>query len=236
MNRRWLLGMLVCTLSVTSYAEKREVSFNANGVAVKGSFYPGEKPGPGVLVAPECGSDRQRYENVASMLNTAGYSVLTFDLLNAGGKSKTGSANVGGRIDSALAFLKSQSGVNPRAIGVLAADCAVAAAVHVSMDHPEIRTMVLLSGGSDAEGEAYLKNSNRLPVLGVASDEDAEAGAALKRLIAASTCADSQIEMVKQSGHGAAMFAKQPDLEPDIVVWFRSNLSVAGYGLPPAIK
>jgi hypothetical protein len=42
--------------------------------------------------------------------------------------------------------------------------------------------------------------------------------------------------MLNHAGHAASMFAKQPDLEPDIVVWFRSNLSVAGYGLPPAIK
>lgn len=30
------------------------------------------------------------------------------------------------------------------------------------------------------------------------------------------------------------MFAKQLDLEADIVIWFRANLPVAGYGLPPA--
>ena len=32
------------------------------------------------------------------------------------------------------------------------------------------------------------------------------------------------------------MFAKQQDLEADIVIWFRANLPVAGYGLPPAIR
>ena len=32
------------------------------------------------------------------------------------------------------------------------------------------------------------------------------------------------------------MFAKHQDLETDIVIWFRKNLSVGGYGLPPAIK
>jgi hypothetical protein len=42
--------------------------------------------------------------------------------------------------------------------------------------------------------------------------------------------------MLSNAGHAAAMFAKQPDLEADIVVWFRTNLSVGGYGLPPAIR
>ena len=39
--------------------------------------------------------------------------------------------------------------------------------------------------------------------------------------------------MFKGVGHAASMFAKQPDLEADIVIWFRSNLPVAGCGLPP---
>ena len=95
---------------------------------------------------------------------------------------------------------------------------------------------MLLSGGTDAEGEAYIKNAPKVPILGVASGEDRDAAAAIKKLVALSTNSESQLEMLSHAGHAASMFAKQPDLEPDIVVWFRSNLSVAGYGLPPAIK
>ena len=40
----------------------------------------------------------------------------------------------------------------------------------------------------------------------------------------------------KEVRHGASILTKQPDLEPDIVIWFISNLPLAGYGLPPAIK
>jgi hypothetical protein len=42
--------------------------------------------------------------------------------------------------------------------------------------------------------------------------------------------------MLKDAGHAASMFAKQLDLEADIVIWFRANLPVAGYGPPPAIR
>jgi dienelactone hydrolase len=139
-------------------------------------------------------------------------------------------------IDTALSFLKSQSTVNPRALGVLGSNCAVKEAIHASQHHPEIRTLVLLSGGTDVDGEAYIKNSPKVPILGVASEEDRDAAAAMKKLISLSTNSESQLEMLNHAGHAASMFAKQPDLEPDIVVWFRSNLSVAGYGLPPAIK
>ena len=141
-----------------------------------------------------------------------------------------------GDIEAALSFLTSQSSVNPRAIGIVASNCAVNQAVHAGRHHPEIRTLVLLSGGTDAEGEAYIKDSPKVPILGVASEEDREAAAATKKLVALSTNSDSHLEMFSNAGHGASIFAKQPDLEPDIVIWFISNLPLAGYGLPPAIK
>ena len=42
--------------------------------------------------------------------------------------------------------------------------------------------------------------------------------------------------MFKNAGHAASMFAKQPDLEADIVIWFRSHLPVAGYGTLPSAR
>jgi hypothetical protein len=94
----------------------------------------------------------------------------------------------------------------------------------------------LLSGGTDAEGEAHIRNSPALPVFGVASEEDTGAAAATKRSVGFSTNPYSRVEMFKDAGHAASMFTKQLDLEADIVIWFRANLPVAGYGLPPAIR
>jgi hypothetical protein len=42
--------------------------------------------------------------------------------------------------------------------------------------------------------------------------------------------------MFKDAGHAASMFAKQPDLEADIVIWFRRHLPVAGYATLPAAR
>ena len=39
--------------------------------------------------------------------------------------------------------------------------------------------------------------------------------------------------MFKNAGHAASMFDKEPDLEADIVLWFRKHLPVAGYGVAP---
>jgi len=241
------LMILVAFFAIGARAEKQDVSFNAaDGFTLKGTFYAADKPGPGLLLLHQCDGNRLLYDHLATMLNTAGYNVLTFDFRGLGGSRAGGYTDFTAQrqkimdqmpsdVDTALSFLTSQSSVNPRALGIVAADCAVNQAVHAGRRHPEIRTMVLLSGGTDAEGEAYIKNSPKVPILAVASDEDS-AAAETKKLVALSTNSDSQLETFTNAGHAAAIFAKQPDLEPDIVIWFISNLPLGGYGLPPAIK
>ena len=245
MNVRWSVPILIAAFVIPAPAEKRDVSFNtADGSALKGTLYSSDKPVPGVLLLHQCDANRQINDHLATMLNSADYSVLTFDFRSFGDKpsprvqmlTAQQQKSMATDIDTALSFLKSQSNVNPRAVGVVAANCAVNEAVHAAQRHPEIRTLVLLSGGTDAEGEAYIKNSPNVSILGAASNEDRDAAAAIQKLVALSPDSYSQLEMLSNAGHAAAMFAKQPDLEADIVVWFRSNLSVAGYGLPPAIK
>jgi dienelactone hydrolase len=229
-------------------AEKQDVTFRAaDGFTLKGTFYSAEKPGPGLLLLHQCDGNRLLYDHLATMLNTAGYNVLTFDFRGFGG-SQAGEYTdftaqrqkimdqMPSDVEAALSFLTSHSTVNPRALGIVAGNCAVNQAVHAARRHPAIRTLVLLSGGTDAEGEAYIKDSPKVPILGVASDEDSGAAAATKKLVALSTNSDSQLEMFTNAGHAALIFAKQPDLEPDIVIWFISNLPLAGYGLPPAIQ
>lgn len=248
MKRLWFASIAILLVSAPARAEKREVSFNAgDGFALQGTFYPAEKGGPGILLLHQCNADRRTYDNLATMLTTAGYNVLTFDFRGFGG-SKGGAytsftaarqkivEKMPGDVESALRFLTSQSTVNNRTLGVVGGSCGANQAVQAARHHPEIRTLVLLSGGTDADGEAYIKSSPKLPVLGVASEEDTSAAAAIKKTVALSTNPDSRVEMFKDAGHAATMFAKQPDLEADIVIWFRYNLPTAGYGLPPALK
>ena len=245
-----LVPILLCAVFfvIGARAEKKEVTFrSADGFTLKGTFYSAEKPGPGLLLLHQCDGDRRVYDHLATMLNTARYNVLTFDFRGFGesqGGGYTDSAaqrqkvmdRMPGDIEAALNFLTSQSSVNPRALGIVASNCAVNQAVHAGRHHPEIRTLVVLSGGTDSEGEAYIKNSPKVPILGVASEEDREAAAATKKLVTLSADSDSHLEMFTDAGHAASILAKQPDLEPDIVIWFISNLPLAGYGLPPAIK
>jgi dienelactone hydrolase len=234
--------------ATASFAEKRDVSFNApDGFALKGTFYSAEKAGPGLLLLHQCNADRRIYDHLGTMLSAAGYNAVSFDFRGFGG-SKAGEytdfakqrdkimGKMPDDVEAALNFLTSQSGVNKTALGVIGGSCGVNQAVQAGRRHPEVRALVLLSGAADAEGEAYIKNSPKLAILGAASEEDTEAAAAIKKLIALSTNTDSQLEMFKDSGHAASMFLKQPELEADIVIFFRSNLPIGGYGLKPSIK
>jgi hypothetical protein len=82
------------------------------------------------------------------------------------------------------------------------------------------------------DGESFIKTAAKLPDFGAASEEDTNAAAAIKWIVGLSPNTDSQLTIFKNAGHAASMFAKQPDLEPEIVIWFRRNLPVAGYGTP----
>jgi dienelactone hydrolase len=240
------IGALLLTVSV--HAERKDISFPApDGFTLQGTFHPADKGGPGILLLHQCNADRRIYDQLAQMLNTAGYNVLAFDFRGFGG-SKAGEygdfsavrqkvvERMPTDVDAALMFLTSQPTVNTRALGVVGGSCGVNQAVQASRRHPEIRTMVLLSGGTDGDGEAYVRDSPRIPIFGAASEEDTDAAAAIRKIVGLSTNSESKVALFKGAGHAASMFARQPDLEADIVIWFRSNLPVAGYGLPPAIR
>ena len=248
MNTRWLTLVVVLLCVTVSVAASTDVSFKAaDGFALTGTFYPVGKGGPAILLLHQCNADRRIYEQLATMLNAAGYNVLAFDFRGFGGSrvgTDTDSAanrqgiveRMPGDVDAALSFLTSQSTVNKRALGVVGGSCGVNQAVHAARRHPEIRTVVALSGGTDADGEAYVKDSPGLPIFGVASEEDTTAAAAIKKLVGLSMNRESRVEMLRDAGHAASMFSTQPELQADIVIWCRSNLPPAGYGLPPAIK
>ena len=227
----WLASIIVLAAVTAPHAQSAEVSFKAaDGFDLKGSFYPVARGGPGILLLHQCNADRRIYDQLATMLSVAGYNVLALDF-RQGSRDKWP-----GDVDAALVFLTSQSSVNGRALGVVGGSCGVNQAIHAARRHPALRTLVLLSGGTDPEGENFVKDAARVPIFGVASEEDAGAAAAIRKIIGLSTNRESRVEILKDAGHAASMFSKQPELQADIVIWFRSNLPPGGYGLPPAIK
>lgn len=248
MSMRTAVAVGLVLLSAAARAEQREVTFTAaDGFALQGTFHSAPKGGPGILLLHQCNADRRSYDQLAVMLNNAGYNVLSFDFRGFGA-SRGGQytdfssqrqaivAKMPGDVDAALKFLTSQNTVIARALGVVGGSCGVNQAIQASRRHPDVRTLVLLSGGTNADGEAHIKASRQLPIFGVASEEDGSAPASIRKIVGLSAHPDSRVELLKNAGHAAEMLARQEDLGADIVIWFRANLPVAGYGLPPAIR
>jgi dienelactone hydrolase len=249
MKKLCLVPLIILLISFESAAaDKREVSFAApDGFSLKGTFYSAGKPGPGLLLLHQCNADHQVYDQLGTMLSVAGYNTLAFDFRGFG-NSKGGEftdfsqqrqkimERMSGDVDAALKFLISQDYVNSNALGIVGGSCGVNQAIQAARRHPTVRTLVLLSGSTDAEGESFIKNSVKIPIFGAASEEDTAAAESIKKIVGLSTNRSSQLQMFKDAGHAAFMFSKQPDLQADIVIWFRSNLAVGGYGLPPTIK
>jgi dienelactone hydrolase len=241
--RRFCFATLILVLFVASgFAEKKEVTITASdGFALKGTLYSPGRTGPGVLLLHQCNADRQIYDMLGTMLSAAGYNALTLDFRGFGGSRNAQYKDLAssrdkmpGDVDAAFNFLASQERVNRTLMGVVGGSCGVNQTIQAARRHPEIRTLVLLSGGTDADGEAFIKSAAKMPVFGAASEEDTSAAASIRKIVGLSTNSDSKLTMLKGAGHAASMFEKEPDLQADIVIWFRTNLPISGYAVPAA--
>ena len=245
MSKLTLSTIIVLLFSAALFAaDKKEVTIPADdGFSLKGTFYSAGKVGPGLLLLHQCNADRQIYDTLGTMLSVAGYNALTLDFRGFGGSRNAQYKDLAasrdkmpGDVDAAFKFLTSQGQVNKTVIGVVGGSCGVNQAIQAARRHPEIKTLVLLSGGTDADGEAFIKSSVKMPIMGAASEEDINAAASIKKLVGLSTNRDSTLSMFKGAGHAATMFEKEPDLQADIVIWFRTNLPVSGYAVLPSLK
>jgi len=244
MRRFGFATIILIVFTATVFAEKKDVTITAaDGFALKATLYSPGKIGPGILLLHQCNADRQIYDTLATMLSAAGYNALSLDFRGFGGSKDAQYPNLAaardkmpGDVDAALKFLTSNDLVNKTLLGVIGGSCGVNQAIQAARRHPEIRTLVLLSGGTDAEGEAFIKGAAKTPIFGAASEEDTNAAASIKKIVGLSTNKDTQLTMLKGAGHAASMFEKEPDLQADIVIWFRTNVPVAGYAVLPSLK
>jgi dienelactone hydrolase len=231
--------MVLVMFTATLYAEKKEVTITAaDGFALKGTFYSSGKTGPGILLLHQCNADRQIYDTLGTMLSAAGYNALSLDFRGFGGSKNaqyrdfaSSRDKMPGDVDSAFNFLASHDQVNKTLLGVIGGSCGVNQAIQAARRHAEVKTLVLLSGGTDADGETFIKNAIKMPIFGAASEEDTAAAASIKKIVGLSTNTDSKLTMLRGAGHAASMFEKEPDLQADIVIWFRKNLPVSGYAV-----
>jgi dienelactone hydrolase len=182
--------------------------------------------------------DRHAWDGLAQDLANDGFNVLTFDFRGFGesGGSKSTDPDLRaaarkkwpGDVDAAFTYLTSQKGVDGSRIAVGGASCGVTQSSDLAARRHEIRALLLLSGVTSDVAKAYIASNASLPVFGAASEGDTGAAKGIQEAVAASKNPKSVAKIYSGTEHGVPMFAKNPELEPMIVAWLKSQLAAAG--------
>ena len=139
-----------------------------------------------------------------------------------------------GDIDAAYAWLTSQPGVDKTRMGAAGASCGVDQAVQLARRHPEVRTVVLLSGGLTANGREFIRDSAWLPIFGAASQGDGGAVETTRWAMGWSRNPTNTFVEYQAAGHGTDMFAVEKELQPQVLAWFETHVRDAPATRPTA--
>src|SRR3974390_1521200 len=245
MNHRlcttWFAALLVLTSVVSAQPPERVVDLTAtDGTKLKGTYFAAAKSGPGVLLLHQCNRQRKVWDDLGGQLATAGISVLTFDLRGfgeSGGSpfdkltpqegAQVEAEKWPGDIETAFQYLVSQQSVTRDLIGVGGASCGVNNSIQTARRHPgEVKSLVLLSGGTDLAGRRFLRQESQPPELfAVADDDEFRATVEIMPwLFGVSSNPGKKFVHYTSGGHGADMFAVHPELRNVIVDWYVTTL------------
>ena len=207
-----------------------------DGTKLAATYFPAARPGPGVMLFHQCNRERSSWNALAAELAKRGFHVLTLDYRGYGQSGGTPyteltfpeQRKVGekwpGDVDVAYAYLRSQPGVRGDRIGAGGASCGVNQSIQLARRHPEVKSLVLLSGNTDRDGRHYLKGASTLPLFIAAADDDGGAVEMMEWIDASSGNPSNKFVQYKTGGHGTDMFKPHPDLPGDIVGWYEATL------------
>jgi dienelactone hydrolase len=211
----------------------------ADGTVLKASFFAAASPGPGVILLHQCNWQRKVWDDLAGRLAASGISVITLDFRGFGDSGGTpidkltpeqagrNQAEVWpGDVDLALHYLESQPGVSRETIGAGGASCGVNQAVQLARRHAEVKSLMLLSEGTDRDGRAFLRKSPGLPLFLAAADDDEDPGVVdvMEWLRDLSPDPSNVFVHYHTGGHGVVMFEEHKELPGKIVEWFDTTL------------
>jgi len=208
----------------------------SDGVTLKGTYTSPGRPGPGMLLVHQCNMDRTSWQGITAQLVGAGIHVLTLDLRGFGESGGEGMRagfpqlleKSSGDVDVAFAYLAGREGVDRRRMGVGGASCGAMLTADLARRQPTVTTLMLLSGPPSEAAIAHIKATPGLAVFGAAASEDnVLKGVAdtIKGAVAGSPNPRSVAKIYPGTEHGLPMFGVNPDLEPALVAWLKTELS-----------
>jgi dienelactone hydrolase len=243
MSRIMPMGLLVMLFfGVSCKAQElpapRIVDLKAqDGTTLKATFFAAAKPGPGVLLLHQCNQQRKNWDELAGRLAGAGINVLTLDYRGYGESGGTPYKDLPQDefakivaekwprdVDTAFSYLVSQPSVTRGIVGAGGASCGVNQSIQLAWRHPEVKSLVLLSGNTDRDGRAFLRKSEKLPMMLSAADDDGAAVEVMQWLYELSGNAGTKFVHYSSGGHGTEMFAAHKELPGTIVDWYVQTL------------
>jgi dienelactone hydrolase len=243
-TRSWRTVLSIVALGVSvapagAQAQRTPIELKAaDGIALKATYYSPGKPGPGLVLLHQCNRDRAAWHQFATDAAGRGYHVITMDYRGYGeseGERFQDYQQQGpvveskwpGDVDAAFAWLVAQQGVDRGRIGAAGASCGVNQSVLLARRHPEVKTLMLLSGNTTPAGREHLRASPWLSVLGVASEDDGPALPTMRWILGWSANPKNRLVEYKAAGHGTDMFAVEQGLQPLMLDWLDANLRTA---------
>ena len=104
------------------------------------------------------------------------------------------------------------------------ASCGANQSVQLARRHPEVRTVVLLSGAIAPNGREFVRDSTWLPIFGAASHGDGGAVETLRWAVGWSRTPSNKFVEYQAAGHGTDMFAAEKELQPQVLTWLDTHL------------
>ena len=229
-------GILLVAATAAAQPAPVHVNLKApDGTALKATYYAAGKPGPGVMLLHQCNADRKSWTSLATAAAARGYHVMALDYRGFGESGGAQSDDPQaqrqavvekwpGDVDAAFAWLAAQPGVDKARIGAAGASCGVNQSVQLARRHPEVKTVIMLSGGLAPDARLHLTTVPWMPVLAAASLDDGGTVDAMRWNLGWSRNPKNTFLEYKAAGHGTEMFAVEKGLQPAMLDWFDAHL------------
>jgi dienelactone hydrolase len=220
-----------------------------DGTRLKATWFAADRPGPAVMLLHMCITTRASWEPVARQLAAAGINALTIDNRgfgeSGGPRYEGGSPEVQRQLnekwpadfDTAMAWVIAQPGVDAHRLGVGGGSCGADNAVQLASRHPDVRSLVLLAGGTSSDGIKYLTSHPWVPIFGAAAADDIynhQFPQMMRWFVEVTGNPRNRFVGFADGGHGTEIFGPHPDLVKQIASWFVDTLITAPLPADPA--
>ena len=191
-------------------------------MTLNGAYYEASRrPAPGIVMLHMLRRSPADWDAAASQLSDAGFAVLALDYRSA---DDLGAFAVD--VKAAKTFLRERPEVMPNSIGIAGASIGANLAVLDAADDPGVLSIALLSPGIDYKGlrtEAAMKKFGPRPALLAGSTKDPYAARSIRHLTTIGPGL-REVRLTDAVAHGTVLLARDPDLIPALVDWFKRTL------------